>query len=132
MRRGTHGLGLFAQEEIKKGQRVIEYIGEIIDNDEADRRQGRYLFELNKKETLDGTARKNIARYINHSCRPNCEADVKPRLKKVYIMAKRRILPGEELNYDYGKEYFEGFIKPIGCMCVKCLEDKKTKKKSRK
>ena len=129
VKRGTHGLGLFTLDEIKKGQFVIEYKGKIISDAEADLKQGKYLFEINKTWTLDGSGRDNIARYINHSCRPNCEVDVKPIKQKVYINARRRILPGEELNYDYGKEYFDGFIKPIGCQCVKCAEKKRSKKK---
>lgn len=129
VRRSKHGLGLFTLDPIKKGQFVIEYKGEIIDNDEADRRLGRYLFELNKKETLDGSSRKNTARYINHSCRPNCEVDIKK--KKVLILARKNIQPGEELNYDYGKEYFDNFIKPIGCRCEKCVE-KRRKARSKK
>ena len=123
VKRSKAGLGLFANRPFKKGEFVIEYIGEIIDNDEADRRLGKYLFELNKKETLDGSSRKNIARYINHSCRPNCEVDIKK--KRVLISARKTIQPGEELHYDYGKEYFEGFIKPFGCVCVKCSEKSK-------
>ncbi len=123
IKRSKSGLGLFANKDYKKGEFVIEYVGEIIDNDEADRRLGKYLFELNKKETLDGSARKNVARYINHSCRPNCEVDIKK--KKVLISTRKKVLAGEEFTYDYGKEYFNGFIKPSGCRCEKCIENKK-------
>jgi SET domain-containing protein len=126
VKRSKAGLGLYALEDIPKGQFIIEYIGEVISNDEADRRLGRYLFELNKKQTLDGSSRKNIARYINHSCRPNCEVDIKKG--KVLISARKKIQAGEELNYDYGKEYFNGFIKPFGCRCEKCTEQRKAKR----
>ena len=61
----------------------------------------------------------NKARYLNHSCRPNCETDIVKG--KVYIYAKRNIKSGEELTYDYGKEYVDDFIKPYGCKCLKCL-----------
>ncbi len=125
VKRSKSGLGLYAKKPFKKGEFVIEYIGEIIDNDEADRRLGKYLFEVNKRETLDGSSRSNIARYINHSCRPNCEVDIKK--KKVLISARKKIAIGEEFSYDYGKEYFTGFIKPVGCICLKCQEKKKQK-----
>ena len=70
--------------------------------------------------------RKNIARYINHACRPNAESDVKPRKRKVVIRAIKNIEPGDEINYDYGTDYFKEYIKPIGCKCVAC--EKKRKK----
>ncbi len=120
--RSAAGLGLFAEEPIKKGSLVIEYFGEVISSSEADRRGGRYLFDINSRKTIDGSDRKNIARYINHSCRPNCETDI---IKgKVFVFARRNIKTGEELGYDYGKEYYDEFIKPHGCRCAKCLEKK--------
>ena len=70
--------------------------------------------------------RKNIARYINHACRPNAESDVKPRKRKVVIRAIKNIEPGDEINYDYGTDYFKAYLKPIGCKCVAC--EKKRKK----
>ena len=86
----------------------------------------RYLFELNNRWTIDGSVRKNIARYINHACRPNAESDVRPRKRKVVIRAIKNIEPGDEINYDYGTDYFKAYIKPIGCKCVAC--EKKRKK----
>jgi hypothetical protein len=71
--------------------------------------------------------RKNIARYINHACKPNAESDVKPRKRKVVIRAIKNIEPGEEINYDYGTDYFKAYLKPIGCKCDAC--EKKRKKK---
>ena len=62
-----------------------------------------------------------------HGCRPNAESDVKPRKRKVFIRAIKNIKPGEEINYDYGTEYFKEFIKPIGCKCAAC--EKKREKK---
>ena len=70
--------------------------------------------------------RKNIARYINHACRPNAESDVRPRERKVFIRAIKNIEPGEEINYDYGTDYFKAYLKPIGCKCASC--EKKRKK----
>ena len=71
--------------------------------------------------------RENVARYINHACRPNAESDVKPRKRKVFIRAIKNIEPGEEINYDYGTDYFKAYLKPIGCKCDAC--EKKRKKK---
>jgi hypothetical protein len=70
--------------------------------------------------------RKNIARYINHACKPNAESDVQPRKRKVVIRAIKNIEPGEEINYDYGTDYFKAYLKPIGCKCAAC--EKKRKK----
>ncbi|MCC7160524.1 SET domain-containing protein-lysine N-methyltransferase [Candidatus Nomurabacteria bacterium] len=119
-KRGVNGLGLFAKVPMKKGDCIIEYIGEVINDKEANNRGGRYLFQTSKDRHIDGTTRSNIARYINHSCRPNCEVDI---IKgRVFVYAKRKIEPGEELAYDYGKEYWDEHIKPKGCGCVKCVE----------
>ena len=70
--------------------------------------------------------RKNIARYINHACRPNAESDVSARKRKVVIRAIKHIEPGEEINYDYGTDYFKAYLKPIGCKCASC-ENKRRK-----
>lgn len=77
------------------------------------------MFSVNERIDIDGSPRFNKARYINHSCRSNCEAI--ERRGRVFIIAKRDIKPQEELSYNYGKEYFEAYIKPFGCRCVKCL-----------
>src|SRR5213079_3292341 len=68
-----------------------------------------------------------VARYINHACKPNAESDVKPRKRKVFIRAIKNIEPGDEINYDYGTDYFKAYLKPIGCKCAAC--EKKRKKK---
>lgn len=120
LKRSRTGLGLFADSAFKKGDLVVLYTGERITSDEADRRGGKYLFDVNSKWTIDGKGRENIARYINHSCRPNCEPEVNERNMKISIHAKRNIKPGEELTYDYGKEYWNEYIKPHGCKCAKC------------
>jgi SET domain-containing protein len=125
-KRGVNGLGLFAKVPIKKGDCIIEYVGEIISNAEANRRGGRYLFQTSSNRHIDGTMRSNVARYVNHSCRPNCEADTIGG--RVFISAIKNIEVGEELNYDYGKEYFDEHIKPKGCACVKCVEKRSLKK----
>jgi SET domain-containing protein len=118
VKRGVSGLGLYTLDPIEKGGFVIEYIGEILNLKQADERGGKYLFETSANRYIDGTTRKNIARYINHSCRPNCEIDIKQG--RVYVFARRNIKAGEELNYDYEEEYFNEHIKPYGCRCEKC------------
>ena len=125
VKRGINGLGLFAKVPIKKGDCVIEYFGEVITAAEANRRGGRYLFETSSNRHIDGTTRANIARYINHSCRANCEPDTSAG--RVYISAIKNIAAGEELCYDYGKEYWNEYIKPKGCLCPKCVEKKGVK-----
>lgn len=120
VKRGINGLGLFTEAPIKKGEFVIEYFGTMLTNEEANERGGKYLFEISNRRTIDGTLRENTARYINHSCRPNCEIDIKKG--RVFIFAKRSIKPGEELCYDYGKDYWKEYIEPKGCSCIKCSE----------
>ena len=118
--RSRTGLGGFATREIKKKELIDRYRGPIIGNAEADKRDNRYMFEVNSRWTVDGSSRRNLARYFNHSCRPNAESDVKGH--KVIIIARKKIQPGEEITYDYGKDYFDIFLKPIGCKCDKCRE----------
>jgi SET domain-containing protein len=118
--RSRTGLGGFATEEIQKKQLIDTYRGQVIDNKTADERDNRYMFEVNSRWTIDGSNRRNLARYFNHSCRPNAESDVKGH--RVIIVARKKIQPGEEITYDYGKDYFDIFLKPIGCQCDKCRE----------
>jgi hypothetical protein len=127
--RSRTGLGLFATKPIKKGSKIIRYFGPLLDSKKKkeDAIENKYLFELTNRWTIDGSVRKNIARYINHACKPNAESDVKPRKRKVIIRAIKNIEPGEEINYDYGTDYFKAYLKPIGCKCAAC--EKKRKKK---
>jgi SET domain-containing protein len=118
VKRSQSGLGLFANNLIKKGEFIIQYTGKLLTREQANERGGKYLFEINSRWTIDGSERQNVARYINHSCRPNCEVEIIG--KKIKIVAIKNIQPGEELCYDYGKEYFNEFIKPIGCKCKHC------------
>jgi hypothetical protein len=129
--RSRTGLGLFATKPIKKGTKIIRYFGPLLDSKkkEEDAIENKYLFELNDRWTIDGSVRKNIARYINHACKPNAESDVKPRKRKVFIRAIKNIEPGEEINYDYGTDYFKAYLKPIGCKCEAC-ENKRKKKRA--
>lgn len=122
VKRSSAGLGLFAGEDIKKGTCIIEYVGRQIQGQEEYTSTSKYLFEVNARMTIDGRDRSNTARYINHSCRPNCETETYKR--RVYIFAYKNIKAGEELTYDYGKEYWTEHIKPLGCRCLKCQEKK--------
>lgn len=112
------GLGLFAVEPIKKGEFVVEYVGKKIPTSSVYGLSTRYLFEIDDEVTIDGSTRQNIARYINHSCKPNAEVEIENG--RINIYAKRNIKSGEELGYDYGEEYFDEFIKPHGCKCASC------------
>ncbi len=120
--RSVTGLGLFATKPIKRGVYVATYRGRRISTEEAGRREARgarYMFELNSRWTIDGSPRWNLARYINHSCRPNA----KPVGRKggIVIVALRRIEPGEEITYDYGREYLDYFVLKTGsCRCAAC------------
>jgi hypothetical protein len=129
--RSRTGLGLFATKPIKKGSKIIRYFGPLLDcrKKKDDAIENKYLFELNNRWTIDGSVRKNIARYINHACKPNAESDVSARKRKVVIRAIKNIEPGEEINYDYGTDYFKAYLKPIGCKCDAC-ENKRKKQRA--
>lgn len=121
VKRSRAGLGLFAKRPFKRGEFIMEYVGEHITHDEADRRGGKYLFTVNEEVVIDGKERTNLARYINHGCEPNVEAESDDDENKIRIYAVRKIEPGEELTVDYGKEYWDDHIKPYGCKCDACL-----------
>ena len=129
--RSRTGLGLFATRPIRKGTKIIRYFGPLLDSrkEKDDAIENKYLFELSNRWTIDGSVRENIARYINHGCKPNAESDVKPRKRKVFIRAIKNIEPGEEISYDYGTDYFKAYLKPIGCKCDAC-EKKRRKKRA--
>ena len=120
--RARTGLGLFATEPIEKGKLFIEYVGPRLLNDKI-KREDKYMFEINNRWTVDGKPRSNTARYANHSCRPNAESDI---IKgRVYLRSIRNIKPGDEITYDYGRDHFDAYIKPLGCKCVKCIEKRR-------
>jgi len=124
VKKSSAGLGLFACKAFENEDFIIEYKGEKITHDEADRRGGKYLFTLNEKWVVDGKERANTARYINHSCDPNIEAIIEDD-KRIIFQAIRSIEPGEELTFDYGKEYVEDIIAKAGCKCEPCSSKKK-------
>lgn len=128
--KASAGLGLFATRAFKKGERIIEYTGRVISAEEEYTSHSRYLFEVSARKTIDGQARSNIARYINHSCRPNCTPETERG--RVFIDALKAIKPGEELTYDYGEEYFDEHIRRKGCRCpVHVGKNKKSGKKEK-
>ncbi len=120
--RSAAGLGLFATKLIAKRTYIATYRGKRIPTAEALRREregkAKYMYQLNRRWTIDGSSRHNLGRYINHGCRPNCEGVL--RKGQLVFIALRDIAPGEEITHDYGKEYFDLFIAPLGCRCVTC------------
>ena len=118
--------GLCASKNISAGSRIIEYIGKIISNKEVeknpkfDNSKDIYLFDLNKKFSLDGDYKWITAILINHSCNPNCEVEGKGL--KLWITAIKDIKKGEELSYDYGFRYDSDYKQfPCKCGSLKCV-----------
>ncbi len=129
--RSRSGLGLFATKKIRRGAFVVAYRGPRITNAEAARRErrgARYMFEINRRWTIDGSSRKNLARYVNHACRPNAHAVL--RKGRIVYVALRDIAPDREITVDYGEEYFDYFLKQTGCRCAAC-ESKQSVRRSK-
>ena len=105
-----HHRGVFAARDIKKGERIIEYTGRRLTFAESDRSNSEYLFQLNKNTFIDG---KNTARYINHSCVPNCVIEIERG--HIWIDALRTIRKGEELVYNYSFDMEEAKDYPCAC-----------------
>lgn len=120
--RSTTGLGLFATQKIVPDTPIVEYTGPRLPTSEARAKEragkARYMFELNEKWSLDGSPRSNLARYVNHSCRPNAEANIVRG--KVIMRSIKTIKPGDQITFDYGKEYINLFFAEGGCRCAKC------------
>ena len=120
--RSKTGLGLFATAPISKRTRIVAFTGRRIPTKDAlarERKHGsKYMFEIDRHWTIDGSTRRNIARYANHACKPNAQAEL--YRGDIVLRATRNIQPGEEITYDYGEEYFDLFIRPRGCKCVAC------------
>jgi len=120
--RSPTGLGLFAVRPIKDREYILTYVGRRIPTPvahERERRRGlKYMFEINARWTIDGSSRKNLGRYVNHSCRPNAEPLL--RRGRIVLIAARAIREGEEITFDYGEEYVELFFK-TGCRCAACM-----------
>ncbi|XP_064643993.1 histone-lysine N-methyltransferase 2C-like isoform X4 [Lineus longissimus] len=124
------GLGLFAARDLEKHTMVIEYIGELIRNEVAEKREkeyeaqnrGTYMFRLETDFVVDATLTGGHARYVNHCCQPNCVAEVVPFEKesKIIIIANRRVARGEELTYDYKFDFEDDHKIPCLCGAVNC------------
>ena len=133
--RSRTGLGLFATDFIKKGKFIVEYKGRRVTSAESEKLENkgaRYMYELNSRWAIDGSSRRNLGRYANQSCRPNAESDV-IRGKKIIIRAIRNIKPGDEITYDYGRDYFRNVLMEIGgCKCVTCMEKAREERRARR
>jgi hypothetical protein len=119
--RARTGLGLFAAADIPSGKLLIEYTGTRIPTREAreidKRRANKYLFEIDRRWTIDGRTRENLARYVNHACRPNAEAVL--RRGRMLFVAAKRIPAGAEITIDYGEEHMQLYFHG-GCRCAAC------------
>ncbi len=119
--RSRTGLGLFATEPIRKHTLIVEYSGPRIATAQAQKREragrSKFMFEISNRWTIDGAGRDNIGRYANHACKPNAESML--LRGKIFLKAIRRIQPGEEITYDYGREYVKLFF-TSGCKCASC------------
>jgi SET domain-containing protein len=107
-RSNVHGFGVFAREPIAKNTRIVDYAGELVRNRDCEPREEHYLaegciwiFRVNRVWSRDAAIGGNVARFINHSCTPNCWFEVVAKTKTIWIRASRLIRPGEELTYDY-------------------------------
>jgi SET domain-containing protein len=119
VKRGLAGLGLFAGEDIKKGELIIEYIGNILTKEQVDAiKTNQYLFEVNRNKTIDGSVRWNIARYCNHACEEAANAESEIKKGRVLVKAIKNIKEGDEIVYDYGEEFVNEYIAPHGCRCT--------------
>jgi hypothetical protein len=115
------GQGLFAEQDIKQGTKIIRYIGEKISREESERRLAAgnvYIFGLNEHYSIDGDTPRNIARFINHSCDPNCQTEQFGNT--IWIVAIRDIAVGEELTYNYGYEIDDQPAEPCHCGAQTC------------
>lgn len=134
--RARAGLGLFATADIPSGKLLIEYTGTHIPTREAreidKRRANKYLFEIDNRWTIDGSPRSNLARYVNHSCDPNTEAE--SNRGRMMFRTVRKIAQGEEITLDYGEEHMALYFGPAGCLCDACkaAKSKATESKASK
>ena len=131
--RSRTGFGAFAKRDLPMNRRIAEYKGPMLDKKEAERaenRGNRYLFEIDKDHTIDGTTRANVARYINHSCNPNAEAAYVG--KRIFIKTTKRIKKDDEIVYDYGMSYLKNVIGLSNCKCSRCRRRKARKARARR
>ncbi len=116
-----HGTGGFARLPIPRGTRVIEYVGQPIDKYESLRRcqaDNQYIFCLNQETDLNGNVDWNPARFINHSCAPNCDAEVHDN--RIWLVAQRDIQAGQEVTFNYGFDLEDYKDYPCRCGAPNC------------
>lgn len=130
IKRTAAGLGFFTLVPIPADKKIIEYIGPVLSAEEANKKGGKYLMTIDEDHIIDGSPRSNAARYINHSCEPNAKSYLSG--VRVWIWSIRAIEAGEEITYDYGKTYFNDYIKPVGCKCTKCQRKSQRQSKAAK
>ncbi|MCP5519408.1 MAG: SET domain-containing protein-lysine N-methyltransferase [Verrucomicrobiales bacterium] len=121
-RSGIHGTGAFARRTIRKGTRLIEYLGRKISKTESAAQleaQNEYIFDVDEHFDLDGNVEWNPARFINHSCAPNCEAENEE--SRIWIRALRTIRAGEELTFNYGYDIADYRDHPCCCGAPNCV-----------
>jgi SET domain-containing protein len=117
-----HGLGGFAKTAISNGMRIFEYVGERISKGESLRRcaqNNEFIFSLNDEQDLDGNVAWNPARFLNHSCAPNCEAELADG--HIWIVATRDIEAGEEITFNYGYDLVDYREYPCRCGSPNCV-----------
>jgi len=128
-----HSKGMYAKTDIKKGTKIIEYTGEVISKEEGDIRAEEqyklskknkengavYVFELNKKFDIDGNVEHNIARFLNHSCNPNCKYKIENN--HIWIISIKDIKKSEEITYDYGYDLVDYKDHPCKCNSENCI-----------
>jgi SET domain-containing protein len=117
-----HGTGAFAKAAIPTGTRILEYVGERISKAESLRRcegNNECIFALNSEQDLDGDVVWNPARFINHSCKPNCEARMES--ERIWVVARRDIQAGEEITFNYGYDLEDYQDYPCRCGFLNCV-----------
>ena len=117
-----HGTGGFAKMDIAAGTHIIEYVGEKITKAESLRRcesANEYIFSLDDESNLDGNVPWNPARFLNHNCDPNCEAE--PDGGRIWIVARRDIRAGEEITFNYGYDLEDYREHPCCCGATGCV-----------
>ena len=119
---GIDGRGMFARTGICAGDRIIEYTGDRISKEESIRHcseGNNYIFYINNEFDLDGSVGSNLARFINHSCAPNAEAQLED--DRIWIIALRNIAPGEEITFNYGYDLDDYRAHPCRCGALNCV-----------
>lgn len=127
VKRTVTGLGLFTLDPIPANEKIVEYKGPVVTDEEVERSGGKYFFQLDDNRSIDGSSRSNIARYLNHSCKPNAKGFTTG--KKIWIWSLRSIKAGEQITIDYGQDYLNAHMKNKECKCEVCIAKRQTAKR---